>query len=175
MTDFSKFSKEDSREILDSCFKSANKLPQINTLEDWIHAFLTMLEAECWSKALDNKEKRDIIEKKSKATEDGCVCKSQALDVAARARILREGRFYNYIKDVLECHDVDKLAILSVKHKSLLLTKDEYKDLGLDGRTEITKKDTDAIYRWKYAKDGQYEKEKVAKCVAVLKDLGFSL
>ena len=175
MTDFSKFSKEDSKEILDSCFKSANKLPQINTLEDWIHAFLTMLEAECWSKSLDNKEKKDIIEKKNKATENGCTCKSQALEVAARVRILRAGRFYNYIKEVLEYHDIDKLAILSVKHKSLMLTKDEYKDLRLDERKELTKKETDAIYMWKCAKEGQYEKEKIAKCVAVLKDLGFSL
>lgn len=175
MIDFSKFSKNDSKEILDACFKAANKLPQIDTLEDWIHAFLTMLEAECWSKALDNKEKRNIIEKKNKAAESGCTCKSQALEVAARARILREGRFYNYIKDVVESHDIDKLAILAVKHKSIMLTKDEYKDLGLDERKELTKKETDAIYLWKCAKEGQYEKEKVAKCVEVLKDLGFSL
>jgi hypothetical protein len=174
MTDFSKFSKEDSKEILDSCFKSANKLPQIDTLEDWVHAFLTLLEAECWSKSLDNKEKMDAIEKKSKATEDGCTCRSQALEIAARARILREGRFYNYIKDVLECHDIDKLAILSVKHKSLLLTKDEYKDLGLNERKELTKKETDAIYMWKCAKDGQYEKEKIAKCRTALEELGFT-
>lgn len=174
MIDFSKFSKEDSREILDACFKSANKLPQIDTLEDWVHAFLTMLEAECWSKSLDNKEKMDIIEKKSKATEDGCTCRSQALEVAARARILREGRFYNYIKDVLECHDTDKLAILSVKHKCPILTKDEYKDLGLYERKDITKKETDAIYMWKCAKDGQYEREKVKKYQKALEELGFS-
>ena len=174
MTDFSKFSKEDSKEILDSCFKSTNKLPQINTLEDWIHAFLTMLEAECWSKALDNKEKREVIEKKSKATENGCTCRSQALDVAARARILREGRFYNYIKDVVESHDIDKLAILAVKHKSILLAKDEYKDLGLDERKELTKKETDAIYMWKCAKEGQYEREKIKKYQKALEELGFS-
>lgn len=174
MTDFSKFSKEDSKEILDSCFKSANKLPQIDTLEDWIHAFLTMLEAECWSKSLDNKEKRDIIEKKSKATEDGCTCKSQALEVATRARILREVRFYNYVKDVIECHDTDQLAILSVKHKCPILTKDEYKDLGLYERKDITKKETDAIYLWKCAKDGQYEREKVKKYQKALEELGFS-
>ena len=174
MIDFSKFSKDDSREILNACFNAANKMPQIDTLEDWIHAFLTLLEAECWSKSVDNKEKRDIIEKKSKEAESGCTCKSQALEVAARARILREGRFYNYIKEVLGYHDIDKLAILAVKHKSLQLTKDEYKDLGLDERKELTRKETNAIYMWKCAKEWQYEREKVAKRVAVLKDLGFS-
>lgn len=175
MIDFSKFSKADSQEILNACFKGANRLPQINTLEDWVHAFLTMLEAECWSKSLDNKIKKDEIERKTKLTDEGCTCIGQAKEVATRARILREGRFYKYIKDVLEFHDIDKLAILSVKHKSLMLTKGEYKELGLNERNEITKKEADAIYMWKCAKDGQYEKEKVTRCVSALNELGFLL
>lgn len=173
MIDFSKFSKKDSKEIIELCFKNANRLPQIDTLEDWIHAFLTMLESECWSKTLDNKIKNEDIERKNKVADEGCTCLSHAKEVATRARIMREGRFYNYMKDVVSCHDTDKLAILSVKHKSIMLTKNEYEELKLHNRTEVTKKMTDAIYKWKCAKDGQYEKDKIVKCWKAIEELGF--
>ena len=173
MVDFSKIERKNSNEILEACFNNANKMPRLNTLEDWLHAFITTLAAECWSKKLDKKVQDEDLERKMKKVDEGCTCFAHAIEVSTRARIIRERRFYNYLKDVVECNDTSKLAFLSVKHKSLMLTYGEYKDLGLDKRREVTKKDADAIYLWKCAKDGQYEKEKVAKRVAVLKDLGF--
>lgn len=170
MEKFEKYTIEETREIISDCFKYTNSLDNIDTLSDWLQAFLKLLEARCWAISDEFKKKKreiDVIINK------GCTDALHAMDVASKAKQTRTKRFHEFINEAIAVGDVKALAEISAKHKSICLTEEEFNELNLHKRGDLTRYETDAIYMWKFAKDGQFEKDRVYKYRDTLIEMGF--
>lgn len=170
MKKFEKYTIEETRGIISDCFEYTNRLDDIETLSDWLKAFLKLLDARCWAISDEFKKKkreREIIINK------GCTDAQHAMDVATKAKQMRMKRFHEFINEAIAIGDVKALEELSAKYKSICLTEDEFNGLNLHKRGELTKQETEAIYMWKFAKDGQFEKDRVNKYRNTLIEMGF--
>lgn len=89
----------------------------------------------------------------------------EAFESAQKAKLIREKRYYNYLKDVIADKSALRLNAFAIKHKCNPLTRDEYKKLGLLYLNSINREQSDAIYYWKYIQDSQFgeEKKRIAK------------
>lgn len=169
MNNLRKMKFEEVKDMLRFCFEESLTIPNISTADEWLTVFHAMIKAESWANEV---KKEEEAKTKKKDSTVGCKNKKFALASAEMARGLREARYYKYLRDIVGgCEDV-VITLSATENKVTPLTIEEYKMLNLGNKRDLTRKETDAIYYWKFIKDGQFESKKLRDAEEYLTKIG---